>query len=187
MGGSHLQTGATQASRRRHFRLETALTPCVLRMGAEDAAPLKGQAGDIGGGGLLFLARGSSETPAIGATGSVEFELLGEAFTFPVALVRRVESAERCELALAWPAAPAREVDRLMYCLYKLETAQRRSLPTRSAEAAPDSAAAPAWRRDWLLVGALGVACGALLPPHLVLPTGLIALLLAVWLVTAPR
>ncbi len=151
-----------------------------------DEGPLKGHAGDVGGGGVLFVGRGGSQAPAIGATGSVEFELLGEHFTFPVTLVRRVETADRCELALSWPAAPPREVDRLMYCLYKMETTQRRAVPARAA-ARSDAAEPPAWRRDWLLVGALGVAGGALLPPHLVLPTIVIAVLLALWLVTGPR
>jgi len=149
--------------------------------------PLPGQAGDIGGGGLLFVGKGHDLGVEIGATGEIQFEVLGEAFTFPVTLVRRMETVDRCELALSWPAAQPRDVDRLMYCLYKIELSRRNppSLPMRApARPAPK---AGAWRREWLLVAALGVAAGALLSPGPVLPTLIIAALLALWLVTAPH
>jgi hypothetical protein len=181
-GHAHLLPGANQASRRRHFRLETSLTPCVLALA--DAGPMAGQAGDIGGGGLLFVGKGHDLGAPIGSTGEIQFELMGEQFAFPVTLVRRMETVDRCELGLAWPGAQAREVDRLMYCLYKMELSRRNPNAVQPASRHETREPARTWRRDWLLVGALGIAGGALLAPEPVLPTLMIALALAVWLVT---
>jgi hypothetical protein len=149
--------------------------------------PLQGRAEDIGGGGLLFVTQRHAFGTAIGTTGEVAFELIGEKFTLPVTLVRRMETADRCELGLAWPAANPREVDRLVYCLYKIELSRRPPAAAVRAARATPVRRARAWQRDWLLTLALGIAGGTLIAPRPVLPTLLIALLLAAWLVTAPR
>lgn len=180
-----MQIGTAERSRRHHFRLETARTPCAFFVA--DGPSIVGKAGDIGGGGLLLVCPVQPQALPMRASGQVHFALLGENFELPARLVRRVETLDRCELALAWPDAPPQEVDRLMYCLFRMEVS-RRGPPVPAAPRPESPRRARRSNRDWLLVAGLGVAGGALLPPaYPVLPTLIVVVLLAVWLIIGAR
>jgi hypothetical protein len=168
------------ASRRRHFRLGTVTTEASLVLA--DGPVVAGTALDVGGGGLRLRVRGGAAPVPVGAPCEVHFALLDQSFVLPARVVRRVETEEACELALAWPEAPPSEVDRLIYCLFRIEVGRRGA--RAPAPPPPPPAARPGTRRrEWLLVAALGVAAGSLLPRSPLVPTLLVAALLALWLV----